>query len=282
MTDISVIIPTYKPGDYIWQCLDSLKGQTLAHDRYELIIIVNGCNEPYHSQITSYLAEWPKALKATVIQTDKGGVSNARNMGIDLAKGRYVCFIDDDDWVSPSYLEGLLSVANGDDGMAIANVINLDEQTGKMRGDWLSACYKRNAKKPEQASLMSCRSFMSVACCKITARDAIGDYRFDTRYKQGEDSLFNAEMSHRLKQFGVAPEDSIYYRRLRQASAARSRSPWSILCDNAALTMRFSIMYLKGIHKYDALFFATRILACVKASVRSVYKRTMRHIKFQK
>ena len=268
MTDISVIIPTYKPGDYIWQCLDSLKDQSLALDRYELIIIVNGCNEPYHSQIVTHLSAWPQALKTTIIQTDKGGVSNARNIGLDKACGNYVCFIDDDDWVSPTYLEGLLSVVQGDNAMAIANVKNLDERTGLMRGDWLSACYNRNIKEPEKASLMSCRSFMSVACCKITSRKAIGEYRFDTRYRQGEDALFNAEMSHRLKQFGVAPQECIYYRRLRQNSAARSRSLWSITRDNVALAMRFTIIYIKGIRHYSPLFFGTRILACVKATLR--------------
>lgn len=268
MIDISVIIPSYKPGDYLWQCLDSLRDQTLDHERYELIIILNGCNEPYHGQIISFLRAWPKALKVTVIQTDKGGVSNARNMGIDKACGRYVSFVDDDDWVSPSYLEGLLSVIHGDEAMAIANVLNLDERTGRMRGDWLSACYEKNAKMPDKASLMSCRSFLSAACCKLTARKAIGNYRFDTRYKQGEDSLFNAVMSHRLKQFGVAPQESIYYRRLRQTSAARSRTLWSITRDNAALAMVFTTTYLKGIRYYSPLFFATRILACAKATIR--------------
>ena len=219
--DVSIIIPTYKPGDYIWQCLESLRDQTLPHERYELVIVVNGCNEPYHSQILSHMQAWPEALKTLVLQTDQGGVSNARNLGLDKANGQYVCFIDDDDWVSPTYLEGLLSVCQGDHAMAIANVVNLDERTGQMRGDWLSACYNRNAKQPDSATLMSSRSFLSVACCKMTARKAIGDYRFDIRYKQGEDALFNAQISHRLKHFGVAPQDAIYYRRLRQNSAAR-------------------------------------------------------------
>ena len=266
--DVSIIIPTYKPGDYIWQCLESLRDQTLPHERYELVIVVNGCNEPYHSQILSHMQAWPEALKTLVLQTDQGGGSNARNLGLDKANGQYVCFIDDDDWVSPTYLEGLLSVCQGDHAMAIANVVNLDERTGQMRGDWLSACYNRNAKQPDSATLMSSRSFLSVACCKMTARKAIGDYRFDIRYKQGEDALFNAQISHRLKHFGVAPQDAIYYRRLRQNSAARSRSLWSITRDNAALALAFATTYLKGIRHYSLLFYATRILACVKATIR--------------
>ena len=112
-------------------------------DRYELVIIVNGCCEPYLGQIKDHLATFPTKLHTTVVQTDRGGVSNARNMGLDLAKGRYVSFVDDDDWVSPDYLEGLLSVVDGDAAMAIANVMNLDERTGQMRDDWLSASYKK-------------------------------------------------------------------------------------------------------------------------------------------
>lgn len=270
--DISVIIPTYKPGEYIWQCLDSLKDQTLAHERYELIIIVNGCNEPYHSQIVTHIAAWPKELKVWVIQTDQGGVSRARNIGLEKATGRYVCFVDDDDWVSPSYLEGLLSVVRGDDAMAIANVTNLDERTGEMRSDWLTACYRRNARKPGKASLMSCRSFLSVACCKMTARKAIGTYRFDPHFRQGEDALFNALMSHRLKHFGVAPEESIYYRRLRPASAARSRSLWNVVRDNAILALKFTTVYLKGICHYNPMFFASRVLACVWATIRKILR----------
>ena len=160
--DVSVIIPTYKPGDYIWQCLNSLKDQTLSYDKYELIIVVNGCCEPYYSDILSYLDKCNQRLYATVLQTDKGGVSNARNMGLDVAKGQYVCFIDDDDWVSPIYLEGLLSAATGVDSVVVANVKNYDENTSFLRDDWLTACYDKNREAPDRASLMSCRSFMSV------------------------------------------------------------------------------------------------------------------------
>lgn len=270
--DISVIIPTYKPGDYIWQCLDSLKDQTLAYDRYELIIIVNGCNEPYRSLIASHLAAWPEALKTSVMQTDQGGVSNARNIGLDMANGRYVCFIDDDDWVSPSYLEGLLNAVSGERGMVIANVLNYDEVRNEIVSDWLTECYERNARQSDKASLMSCRSFMSVACCKLTAREAIGDYRFDTHFKQGEDSLFNAVMSHRLTDFGVASPDVVYYRRLRQGSVSRTRALGSVFKDNFLQIVAFSKIYFKGIGKYNTLFFATRILACLKATFREIMR----------
>lgn len=268
MTDISVILPTYRPGAYLRECLDSLWVQTLSHDRFEVIIILNGCNEPYHSTIEALLKEAPDDMDVHFIQTDRGGVSNARNIGLDLAKGRYVCFIDDDDWVSPCYLEGLLDVVSGESDMAIANVQNYNEMTGMMQSDWLTNCYERNARLSGKTSLMSCRSFMSVACCKITSRASIGLYRFNTHFTQGEDSLFNAEMSHRLTHFGVAQRDVIYYRRLRATSAARSIARGRLVKENARLAWAFAKIYIKGIRHYNFLFFASRIMACAKGTLK--------------
>ena len=104
---VSVIIPTYKPQKYLWKCLDSLDNQTLAKDYFEVVLVLNGCKEPYDTQIKEYISKH-NDLIINYIQTDEGGVSNARNIGIDVAKGEYVSFIDDDDYVSPKYLQRLL------------------------------------------------------------------------------------------------------------------------------------------------------------------------------
>ena len=54
---LSVIIPTYRPKDYIWECLGSIARQTLSPDMFEVIIVLNGCNEPYRSQIQAFIDE---------------------------------------------------------------------------------------------------------------------------------------------------------------------------------------------------------------------------------
>ena len=51
---ISVIIPSYKPQEYLWQCLDSLCSQTFPKEDFELILVLNGCKEPYYEQIKAY------------------------------------------------------------------------------------------------------------------------------------------------------------------------------------------------------------------------------------
>ena len=103
---ISVIVPTYKPQAYLWECLDSIYNQTFPKNEYELILVLNGCNEPYNSQIKEWFSKHSD-LQVQYFQTDEGGVSNARNIALDNSKGDYLTFIDDDDLISPFYLQEL-------------------------------------------------------------------------------------------------------------------------------------------------------------------------------
>ena len=54
---VSVIVPTYKPKGYLWECLDSLKTQTFPVEDYEVIIVLNGCDEPWKMWIRNYLKD---------------------------------------------------------------------------------------------------------------------------------------------------------------------------------------------------------------------------------
>ena len=110
---ISVIVPTYKPQAYLWECLDSIYNQTFPKQDYEIILVLNGCCEPYNKQIKEWLSKHSD-LQVQYSQTDEGGVSNARNIALDNVKGEYVTFIDDDDLISPEYLKGLYDKAAPD------------------------------------------------------------------------------------------------------------------------------------------------------------------------
>ena len=101
---ISVIIPTYKPQAYLWECLDSLVAQTFPKEDFEIVLVLNGCTEPWKSQIQEYIDAKMKGMNVKFIHTEQGGVSNARNIALDAAQGEYVTFIDDDDYVSKTFL----------------------------------------------------------------------------------------------------------------------------------------------------------------------------------
>ena len=53
---ISVIVPSYKPQSYIWECLNSIYNQTFPKTEYELVLVLNGCNEPYNTKIKDWLS----------------------------------------------------------------------------------------------------------------------------------------------------------------------------------------------------------------------------------
>ena len=87
--------------------------QTMRKEDFEVILVLNGCNQPYYSQILDWKAAH-KDLNLNVIQTDQGGVSNARNIALDTAKGEYITFVDDDDYFSTTCLQEMLDIATPD------------------------------------------------------------------------------------------------------------------------------------------------------------------------
>ncbi len=103
---ISVIVPVYKVEPYLEFCVDSVLSQTFRD--FELILVDDGSPDRCPAICDSY-AE--KDARVQVIHKKNGGLSSARNAGIEKAIGEYLCFIDSDDYVSPVYLEHLYQAA---------------------------------------------------------------------------------------------------------------------------------------------------------------------------
>lgn len=99
---ISVIIPAYNAADYIDQCLDSLTMQTL--DDFEVIVIDDGSTDSTASIVYSYEHIDERFI---LVRKKNGGVSRARNEGIELAKGRFITFVDADDALHPKALSAM-------------------------------------------------------------------------------------------------------------------------------------------------------------------------------
>lgn len=85
MTTISAIIPTNKPQKRVWKYLDSLVVQTLPYDAFEVIIVLNGCCEPYKSRLTAYISSKMLNMHSRFIQVDDGGVSRVGNLALEVA-----------------------------------------------------------------------------------------------------------------------------------------------------------------------------------------------------
>ena len=96
----SIIVPAYNTGEAIRRCIDSILAQ--SYSDWELIIVDDGSRDATPAIIDEY-ARRDGRIRA--IHIPNSGVSNARNIGIEQAKGEYVMFVDSDDWIEPDYLQ---------------------------------------------------------------------------------------------------------------------------------------------------------------------------------
>lgn len=264
MFKISVIIPTYKPQDYLWECLDSLVAQTFSKEDFEVILVLNGCTEPYKSAIENYIAEKMQGMNVNFIHTEVGGVSNARNLALDQMKGEFITFIDDDDFVSPQYLESLYEKADAEtisicyphafkDGYVETAV------PYSMRKVYEDLHDKKNIRISSKV-----RKCFSGPWMKLIPMSFIQDRRFDVRFKNGEDSLFMFLISDKFKKFAFASKDAVYYRRYREGSAVTSeRKRIDIFINGIKLIKVYFKYFLRTPFKYNWIFFSTRILASI-------------------
>ena len=101
---ISIVVPVYNVEKYITRCLDSILNQTYTN--FELILINDGSTDSSGKICEDYQS---RESRITVLNQENQGLSAARNEGIEIAQGKYITFIDSDDYVYPKYLEKLLN-----------------------------------------------------------------------------------------------------------------------------------------------------------------------------
>ena len=96
---ISVVVPVHNTEKYLPRCIESLLEQDFYD--FELLLIDDGSKDNSGKICDEYAK---KDHRIQVHHKKNGGVSSARNVGIDMAKGKWICFVDSDDWVNKSYL----------------------------------------------------------------------------------------------------------------------------------------------------------------------------------
>ncbi len=99
---VSVIVPVYKAEKWLHRCVDSILAQTMKD--FELLLIDDGSPDKSGEICDEYAA---KDSRIRVFHKENGGVSSARNLGLDNVLGKYIIFIDSDDWVSVNYIQDL-------------------------------------------------------------------------------------------------------------------------------------------------------------------------------
>lgn len=158
----SYIIPTIGRKS-VTEAVQSVLTQDFAHAEFE-VIVVNDSGSPL------FKADWQSSPRVRIINTNKSERSFARNSGAAIAKGRYLAFLDDDDWILPGALQSFWEVANRQPNTAwLYGGIRIVDETGKIWAELNSNlsgnCFAQimgGAWAPIQSSLIQARAFFEI------------------------------------------------------------------------------------------------------------------------
>lgn len=201
MKKLSVIIPCYNVEDYVGKCIESVLDNKIKD--IEIILVNDGSKDNTLDIIKKYEKEH-KEIK--VIDQKNGGLSDARNTGLSVATGKYVTFLDSDDYVDSNMYVSMLEKAEENDFDLVCCGVK-----------WLYPTYEVNSSAGFDNDLLTKDEVKSEmyriypgACNKIYKRSTIGDLRF----KKGvwyEDVEFTYRYLANVNSIGLVPEYYYYY-----------------------------------------------------------------------
>ena len=206
-------------------------------------------------------------MNVNYIQTDKGGVSNARNLAIDVMKGDYFTCLDDDDFLSRSCLAEMSEKANPQVVVECYPSAFIDQKPYQTCSYGLTDVYDYCTTHKCTSINSKARKFLSGPCMKLIPTSFIRDKRFSEKFKIGEDSLFMFSISDRISEIVYTSKEAIYYRRRRKGSASSTIRPKGYLIkNNISLIKEFTKIYSSG--KYSTFFYLSRVVALMISIIK--------------
>ncbi|XME03228.1 glycosyltransferase family 2 protein [Lachnospiraceae bacterium C1.1] len=194
---LSLIIPAYNSSEYILECLASARG--LLDDRLEIIVINDGSRDNTAELVEKCISDDNRIRMITVMN---GGVSNARNIGLDNAAGKFIMFLDADDYLVSDTLDLVKSYLEKDQYDFIAFSRMILERDGKKWHQKFPFEVEDNHEKKLINKLMHADSLFNECWGKVYRKSIIDNYniRFQIDIPIGEDLMFVMEYySHCLE-----------------------------------------------------------------------------------
>lgn len=205
-TMISVIVPVYNGEKYLKRCMESILEQTFTD--FEVLLIDDGSTDSSRLIGKHYQN---KDFRVRFFSKKNGGVSSARNLGLEMAKGKFFTFVDADDYIGNRYLEILLNamleknvdlvISNAND--VKENQVRLPER--KKEGE------KIFSKKEALVELFNSSLFSHVCWGNLYKRSIACKCRFDESLRVAEDGKFLCDYLCRSERVSVIEEQQYYY-----------------------------------------------------------------------
>jgi glycosyltransferase involved in cell wall biosynthesis len=212
---ITVVIPSYNTADYIDQCLESLKTQTL--NELEIIVIDDASSDGTIHKILSH-ADQDNRISLIALAKQSGSPGRARNIGLALASAPYVAFIDSDDWVEPNMLESLYTASQENN----SDIIFLNGFINHLEGETNTRYYKKSHINSEGKLKGFHESFM--LWDKLWRRGFLAEHGLQVGHTSAsEELLFILKAYYFASSSSVAKGSYGYnYRRLNPTSITRN------------------------------------------------------------
>ncbi len=214
---ISVIVPVYKVEEYLNRAVESIVNQT--YRILEIILVDDGSPDNCPVMCDAWAQ---KDARIRVIHKENGGVSSARNAGLKAAKGKWISFVDADDWIHPQFVEITYSQTKHSNADVIAvNCFRCNDEVPFENID----CENIVFSPVEVEAIFHNRIIRNYVWGKLYRAEIIKSKSFDEKLVFGEDSAFNAEVFTDGNLSVYYSELKLYYYYQRQNSAVHTFKP---------------------------------------------------------
>ena len=200
---ISVIVPVYNVEKYLDKCVESIVNQT--YKNLEIILVDDGSPDNCPTMCDAWTE---KDSRIKVIHKENGGVSSARNIGLDNVTGDFVTFVDSDDWIDADTIGKMKDIVDCD-LCDIACVGFCYEYLSDTPTSYIGSNFKYEGEEILYNYLMD--NIRPEACSKLYSYSVIGDVRFDSSIKYAEDLEFNYRAIKKAKCISSVDEAKYHY-----------------------------------------------------------------------
>ena len=213
---VSVIVPIYNVEKYLGECIDSIIRQTYAY--LEIILVNDGSTDNSYLICEDYKK---KDKRIVLINKENGGLSSARNKGIECANGGYISFVDSDDYIAPDMIESLIKVMDFEQVEVACCSFKKIKKSPLPKKTENKVMNETEVYQSYQAVsyLLDERHYKCFACNKLYKRDLFNDIRFPEG-KLYEDIITEYKIFKKAKKV-VFYRKELYYYRIREGSITK-------------------------------------------------------------
>lgn len=233
---VSVIVPVYNAEKYLHRCVDSILSQTFKE--FEILLIDDGSKDKSGKICDEYAH---KDCRVKVFHKENGGVSSARNFGLDKANGEYISFIDSDDWVVSSYLAELLFLCNENVDLVECGYVYY----GKEKLSFETEFNMMDSESYLIKLFQNRRFYEGFLWVKLFKASLIDTLRFEPKLAYNEDRVFITQ--YMLKCRRVAATQKCLYN--YDNTHANAMSKFGSIIDNKTITELDSYCFLLKLPK---------------------------------